>query len=329
MDRMIRAAVALSTTQPRPKKKAAPVSPPKPPLPSQAAGEQGNQRAGERPRSSSLTQAALPSQCGEVITLTMGDCAENHRGNQMIGDRVEAGEGFTYDDLLAIQRHFRDEWKCETEMVQLHDDDPVELADGSTIEQEVAFVLVMRQGVNALFGQPDAAERMYAEQTALEWDKKCMMYGRVVNKHARHNLCYSEEAQEPDYEKGKGRIIPFHQVPMLQSALATLEACVGPKARHLKVEGNRYYDISQCGIGWHSDIERRKVISIRLGTVGTPIHFQWYLNSQPMGERMTIDLQPGDMYVMSEKAVAPDGKKKKIPILRHAVGPRKFSGLVD
>ena len=42
-------------------------------------------------------------------------------------------------------------------------------------------------------------------------------------------------------------------------------------------EGNYYYDIKKCGIGFHGDAERRKVVGIRLGD-SIPLHFQWFLD---------------------------------------------------
>ena len=42
------------------------------------------------------------------------------------------------------------------------------------------------------------------------------MYGRVVNKKARHNLCFSDIDQVADYEHGKGTIINFIRTPLLQ-----------------------------------------------------------------------------------------------------------------
>ena len=42
------------------------------------------------------------------------------------------------------------------------------------------------------------------------------MYGRVVNKHARHNLCFDEEGQVPDYESGKGRVVAWNDAPLLR-----------------------------------------------------------------------------------------------------------------
>jgi len=40
------------------------------------------------------------------------------------------------------------------------------------------------------------------------------MYGRVVNKHARHNLCFDVKGHEPDYEKKMGTFISYDDVPL-------------------------------------------------------------------------------------------------------------------
>ena len=59
-------------------------------------------------------------------------------------------------------------------------------------------------------------------------------------------------------------------------------------------QGNLYYDISCCGIGFHGDSERRKVVAVRLGAA-FPLQFQWFLRSAPMGQRVNVDLHHGDM----------------------------------
>lgn len=38
---------------------------------------------------------------------------------------------------------------------------------------------------------------LFNEQKNLDWDTKAYMYGRVVNKHARHNLCFGQDSQDP------------------------------------------------------------------------------------------------------------------------------------
>jgi hypothetical protein len=59
-------------------------------------------------------------------------------------------------------------------------------------------------------------------------------------------------------------------------------------------QGNLYYDISCCGIGFHGDSERRKVVAVRLGAA-FPLQFQWFLRSAPLGQRVNVDLHHGDM----------------------------------
>jgi alkylated DNA repair dioxygenase AlkB len=240
----------------------------------------------------------------EVITLTFGDCAENHRGMQIIGQR--ALTGFSLTDLEAMQ----DAVGAGSEMYTLDSSDP---------GTETAHVLVLRGGVEACGVDPAA---LFAEQRALPYDRHALMYGRVVNKKARWNLCFDEEAQEPDYAAGKGRIVPFRAVPLLARLHGAITAMGGEATKGLKVESNYYYDAAQCGIGYHGDTERAKVVGVRLGTASLPIHYQWYHRGAAVGERVDIDLHPGDMYVMSDKAVGTDWKSPSKYTLRHAVGQK-------
>ena len=93
-------------------------------------------------------------------------------------------------------------------------------------------------------------------------------------------------------------------------------------------EGNYYYDSKKCGVGFHGDEQRRKVIGLRLSTGGCPpLHFQWLLKKKPIGQRAIIKLDDGDFYVMSEKATGNDEKKTYIPTLKHATGSEKFTTL--
>ncbi|KAI9364985.1 hypothetical protein DFJ73DRAFT_808884 [Zopfochytrium polystomum] len=146
------------------------------------------------------------------------------------------------------------------------------------------------------------------------------MYGRVVNKHARWNLCFDAVAQEPDYEAGKGRIVAMRDVPLLQQLHAAVEGLLPPKTAGMKVESNYYYDAAKCGIGFHGDTERKRVVGARLGTAAMPIYFRWFHNGRAVGEKVEIPLYPGDLYVMSEKAAGSDWRSSSKYTLRHAVG---------
>jgi hypothetical protein len=250
-----------------------------------------------------------------VITLTFGDQAENHVGMEQIGHMVEQGMGFQLSDLNFAQKKFS-VFEHPVELFNLHDMAGVE-------GLPPAYLLVVRKGVDTMLGD-GMSEMLFKEQAGLDVDKKAFMYGRVVNKSARWNLCFDEKSKDPDYESGKGRIISFDEVSLTKQIWEKFHFYFGEKARDLKGEGNYYYDIKKCGIGFHGDSERRKVIAVRLG--GTlDIHYQWYKEGAPVGNRIAIPLHGGDIYVMSEKAVGTDWKKKKIYTLRHATGCDKFT----
>ncbi len=249
-----------------------------------------------------------------TITLTFGDQAENHKGMQIVGSMVDKGHGFNRRDLEAIKRMFKN--------ATIHD-----LKQND--EQEDACLLVVKGGIQQILeGSGYTYEQMFEEQASLDVDKKAFMYGRVVNKSARWNLCFDDESQEPDYENKKGRIIAMRDMPITNYMYGEFEYYFGVKALGLKGEGNYYYDVKKCGIGFHGDSERRKVVAFRLGA-GNPIHYQWFKDGEAVGERMIFDLEGGDLYVMSEKAVGTDWKRSSIYTLRHATGSKQFTTIKE
>jgi len=248
----------------------------------------------------------------KTYTITFGDVAENHARMQKIGTLHE--KGFTCEQLEELKQ------KMESEGVEC---EIVNLSDKWIGEEEVdeATVLVIRKGVHHIL-QCDSTEELMKEHDALQMDKKAKMRGKVVNKNARWNLCFDEESQEPNYEEGKGRIVAYRDIPMTQKIRETVSTWM--KGEMLKGEANYYYDLKNCGIGYHGDGERKKVFAMRMGCP-MPIYFQWFQQSAPMGERIKIELNDGDMYAMSEKAVGFDWLKKKVATLRHAAGCDKFT----
>jgi hypothetical protein len=246
----------------------------------------------------------------QTFTITFGDQAENHAGMQKIGTPIESG--LTREDLVQAQRFFNG---FETELIELHR--AVSDTGGEPIEP--AYLLIARKGLNRFVNSDD----LYTEQAALTKDTKAFMYGRVVNKQARHNLCFADLSQTSNYAEGKGTIVNFNQVPLLSRVRAELPTVFGPKAMNLVAEGNYYYDPSKCGIGFHGDGERKIVIAGRLGQ-SLPFHYQWFYHGQAVGNRIELMIHHGDLYAMSAKAVGTDWKKKKIFTLRHAAGAPKY-----
>lgn len=262
-----------------------------------------------------------------VITLTFGDQAENHVGMEKLGNLVDIGQGFNLDDLQNIKDKVKN---MGIDVIFFNLKELSSVPDIYEIKEDV-YVIVLKNAVNKiLFNEGfDTTlfnkERMFDEQSQLNVDKKAFMYGRVVNKNARWNLCFDEKNQEPNYENGKGRIISFDEVPVTNSLRKVFDKYFGEKAKDLKGEGNYYFDIKKCGIGFHGDSERRKVIAIRLGaSPSLDLHYQWFKDNLPVGKRIVLPIDSGDIYIMSEKAVGTDWKRKKIYTLRHATGCDKF-----
>jgi hypothetical protein len=257
---------------------------------------------------------------------------------QEIGTKVK--NGLTLDELMNAKAYFETQGKT-CELIDLSTITPKK----DTFKFPKAYLLVVRKAFSN-------SKEIYDEQCQFERDKKALMYGRVVNKHARHNLCFSDFDQVADFEQGKGTVIHFDKLPLLsairkgrsplyQSPVGFRklwpEIIKSDKVKDLQCEANYYYDIKKTYIGFHGDTddplgrgvrcnaptERRIVIGVRLGA-RFPIHYQWYKNAEKVSELFTDDLDDGDVYVMSDKAVGYDWKQSSIYSLRHAAGNEKL-----
>jgi hypothetical protein len=297
-----------------------------------------HQTFGKKLISNSKDKVVVPVKSGrfnKTFTITFGDMAENHVGMQKIG--TMATNGFSLVDMEKAKRWFEGKGVV-CELVNLEEMVEASHRSGNTSN---SYMLIARKGLNAILQENNLngdaktssddvgnngktmSDLFYEEQDKLAKDTHAFMYGRVVEKHARHNLCFGPESQEPSYTEGKGRVICYDDVPLLNKVRLQLPNIMGSIADNLVAEGNYYYDLSKCGIGYHGDSERRKVVGVRIGA-SFPLCFYWFQNSNPISERATFTINHGDVYMFSEKATGCDWKKKIIPTLRHAAGCDKF-----
>ena len=261
----------------------------------------------------------------EVITLTFGDAGENHVGMEMIGEKKNIGEGFNLLDLQTIQKKFEDKnYICEFfHLNDLYKNVNKEHMDNENIED--AYLLVIRNGMNYFLKNTD---NLIKEMNYFEWDKKYYDTRRkkVLNKHARSNVCFNIIGNKPDYENKKGTVISYDNVKYLNSIRQKMVKIFGNKSENMICEGNRYFDLKNCGIGWHGDSERRKVIGMRLGET-MPLCFNWFYQSKSIGNILQIELNNTDIYVMSEKTTGNDWKYRSKYTLRHSAGSKKYLAL--
>lgn len=257
-----------------------------------------------------------------TITITLSECAENHVGMQQVGQRLAEGSGLSFNDLFLVEQNAI-ELGYETEWHALGFNLPVDMR----ADEYDAYFLVIRNGLQMLMGEKYQQLIDEIKSVGPLCDKKMYNKGKVVNKNARFNTTFAEERQDPDYENKKGTTLAFKDFRCIQELvkerivelLSTNANCA-----NLNAEVNYYFDPSNCGIGFHGDAERRIVIGMRVGAT-MDLHFQWFFQGQPIGEREICTLHEGDLYFISEKAVGTDWHRRNIPTLRHAAGCTKYT----
>lgn len=264
----------------------------------------------------------------EVITITFGECSVTHIGMDECGYKCQFG--FWLDDLLMAKENF-EEIGCVCEIVDLKSPLNGKIKESIYESIDDAYVLVVRNAVDRLlkmnprFAGKGVAD-LHKELLHHAWDKKYFdkRRSKVLNKRARYNVCFDDMAGIENYEKGQGTTIAWAQSPILKAIRDFFPELIGEKATNLKAEGNLYYDLRNCGIGYHGDTERLRVIGVRSGSA-MPIYYQWYHQNNRVGERIPIDLYAGDLYIMSEKTTGSDWKRSSLYTLRHATGADKYT----
>ena len=248
-----------------------------------------------------------------TITITWSESVENHAKMEIIGNRDSSG--YTFQQLKDCMKIFNEKKENCCQLIHLN-----EKAEYKELEEiEDAYILIVKNGVNIILEEIEKKSKdLFDELSVLDVDKKAFMKGRVVNKKARHNLCFADFCQEPDYENKKGRVYDFKDLPIMKILRQKLPEYIDNSV-NLFAEENYYYNLKlkEVGIGFHGDTERRKVIAMRLGE-SMNLVYQWFYQSEPVGKRIELMLNDGDLYIMSDKAVGQDWMRKKIYTLRHA-----------
>lgn len=275
-----------------------------------------------------------------AISITHGENAENHFGMQLVGNS-ELSDGYSTKDLKSIKKKFK-KMGGKAKLIKLNKYLP------SNVQAEEASVLILRNGIDVLLNNWISkniksklgnnhlgsklesilkkelnSRKLFEEQINLDWDTKYydVRRSKVLNKRARYNICYGSKSQKPDYKNKKGTVIKFDSIPIFKIWRSEiLDLCNEDET--FVAEGNYYYDVKKCGIGYHGDGERRKVVAGNLSdeSVVRELHWQAYYKNKKLGQVKQVKLNSGDMYIMNVKATGNDWKKKNLITWRHAAG---------
>ena len=252
-----------------------------------------------------------------TFSLTVGNGGENHTGMEFIGSKRKKGEGWDLERLQYAKGILEDMFGLEVVIYNLND-----LLEGVEIKEklkpEPAYFMLVKN-----FLAEKVHKKFLKELESYTWDDKYFDTRRqkVLNKHARTNVCYGNKYREPDYENKKGTIIGYDQSPLVLRLKQCVESLM--KEKDLIVEGNKYLDVKKNGIGPHGDTERVIVACLRVGE-GMPMKYGWFHKSEVVGKTLTVDVPGGSLYFMSENAVGADWKSRSKYTLRHAAGAKKY-----
>ena len=257
-----------------------------------------------------------------TITITFSEVVEPHVGCKQIGTKIENGP--SVEDLYLTK-------KAIIEWLKIHSLPIPEITIEEMYGDDAAVMIIRKLKAHDL--------SIFETMKNLNWDKQYLdsRRGKILNKLARHNLCFTDECMEPNYEAGAGRTYAFSNLPvpfqmmrnMLTASLHVNKRLYSEQySQSLYAEGNYYYDASKCYIGWHGDVERSVVVGYRMGET-FPLYF-WYFDvlenkvtpykdADGNDKVYKFDLEDGDSYIMSNGANGSYWRHKKAHY-RHAAG---------
>jgi hypothetical protein len=297
----------------------------------------------------------------ERFSLTCAPGGENNRGMEIIGRMPIKGEGFTAEDIEGLGPYFEKlmcgDMKENESKVNVFNLNELSGIDPFCVElyrqEDQARVLILRDWAAKTMGAEGWTKEVFKELASRRWDaeyldpnkyrteivdgKEVKVRGKRMNKRARTNLCFvAGREQEPAVYEGKGTIYDLKKMEFLNRGVEKLKEQIAnglieigskTKVEINVVEGNRYYNLKNTGIGFHGDTERVVVICISIGCDNYPMRWQWFKDGMPVGKSIDVTLNCGDVYIMSEKAVGSDWKKKSLYTLRHSAGANKYRDL--
>ena len=163
--------------------------------------------------------------------------------------------------------------------------------------------------------------------------------GLVKNKLARHNLLFQHGvSQEPEYLAGKGRIVDLDSLTSLcqvedrlfgEIKRALISGGSNTPMPEIICEGNLYYDIKKCGIGFHGDTERTRVVCLTIANSEKRVALTWgdagenHTGNQMIGKIQPVGTgyKPADLEILSKSFSELGHKTELISLFRNGEIP--------
>jgi len=263
-----------------------------------------------------------PKNYDSRYAITFGEVAILHVGGKEIGNGIRE-QGFTTTELKLISEKLGD----LAEYISISDSLPEHLKQDND-----AGILVIRcnsesKTDDTIPVSKDFANRLYLEQkNKVTYDNKYWdnRRGKTLNKRARENIVFGAEEIEHSDDYRQSSVKSFSNLPELLKIKSLLPNIIGNKANGLNAEGNHYHQ-PKSGIGYHGDAERKIVICLSLGK-SSILRYNWRMpgSSEHTHKPIDVEVNHGDIYIMSEKATGFDWKKRSKVRVVHGAGYKSY-----
>jgi len=235
---------------------------------------------------------------------------------------------FSYKNLKKMVEDMNDSSISEP---KISEEPKIEFIDLSIDRcDEKACVIVIKSGVNWLMKDTHIS---YIDILKSEHDD--LIPNDRYSKNIIDRICNIKDVRIPynisnivfSYDSDiKNGVISLDDVDMTYKLGLELQRFF--KLDYLDIESDYYEEISEYGIGYHGESNVNVKIGAILGAT-IPLHFQWYRYNVPCLDKISVDLEDGDIYIISDKAVGFDCKTKSKYILRHASGANIYTKRVN
>lgn len=159
--------------------------------------------------------------------------------------------------------------------------------------------------------------------TGVNWDSTRIKDGKIINNNLGYKLIFTDLRGSWKYPfspyDNRGTVYNSNFLPSLSHIQTTLQAQLG----YLPVvDGTLYYNTDECFTPLHQVKDRKKLVGLGLGET-VPLQFKWFHSNIPCSETMSIPIDHGDLYIISQAAAGIHKEKQTKLFLKYGVGNNK------
>lgn len=275
----------------------------------------------------------VPIKIQEALILTFADVCDHDLESAKVGKPAE--QGLTLEDLIRAQKQFEN-LGAFCELTDLGNFLPRNYKEKVPFKYETGHILVIRNGINFLLKDINKTDAdLMQEQKNLNWDTTAVSRKHrttktegIVTKSNNWSLCFADEPKVQNLKANEGTVVAFNDVPCTNHVRNKLVELMGSTVKDIVGEGRFYFDLYKCNTKHHGEINKKILICARFGAQ-FPLHFQWFVKWKAVGSPAKFMLNPGDMYILTNKAIGNDWRKATILTLRHGFAAEEKWLVID